>query len=79
VLVAWFQVLPDLCRLANEIAGVFRSEIQPKIGNEGDRRRTCKVEIVEADAFADTCDWADSDVVVPFTQLPVHLSRSAAH
>jgi hypothetical protein len=54
-----------LSRFAKEIADVYRREIQPKLGNkeEEDPRRKCEIEILHADAFAEDCDWADSDVV----------------
>ena len=59
------KVLPDLSHFANEIADVYRREIQPRVGMEieGDPRRECEIEILHADAFAKDCDWADSDVV----------------
>ena len=56
------ELLDTLCVLAEEIAQRWRTVVQPQLP-EGDPRRATAVEIVKADAFAVSCDWADSDVV----------------
>jgi len=57
------ELLGTLFDLATDIADRYKRRIQPQLPRGDPRRDSLRVELWRMDAFADECDWSDSDLV----------------